>query len=226
MFCQEWALVKNATKTVTIIPLRCRCWTCEECRPGRAAKLIAEAKRGKPNLFVTLTSRRFPGGSPDNAACALVRAFQVARREYLKEHGKHSWPFLAVFEATKQGWPHIHLVARSKWIDQRWLSKRMGELIGSPMVDVRRVKGVKKVVAELCKYIGKDPRRFAGTKRYWRSKDYLLPEEDSEQEEDSPWNFWEIHKFNWQTMIRRFVAEGYTVTMGRREAVLERSKPP
>lgn len=226
MFCAEWALVKNEPSKVTIIPLRCRCWTCDECRPGRAAKLIAEAKQGRPNLFVTLTTRRTPGGCPNRAARRLKRAWTIVRREYLKKHGKHSLPFLVVFEATKHGWPHMHLVARCKWLDQKWLSKRMGQLIGAPMVDVRRINGLKRIVEELCKYVGKDPRRFTGTKRYWRSKDYLYPVDDSDEKESSPWAFWEISKFNWLTEVQYYVGLGFTLTMGRREAVLERCVPP
>ncbi len=134
-----------------------------------------EAKSGNPNLFITLTSRRRPGGSPVAAARALVVAWRRVRREYIKTHGKGSLPVLTVFEATKHGWPHLHIVARCKWIDQAWLSKRMGALIGSPIVDVRRIKGLRQVAAYVSKYVGKNPHRFAGTKRYFASYDFKLP---------------------------------------------------
>ncbi len=198
MFCQEWCLVKSVEPWTTIIPLRCHCWTCPECRPDRIGRLVHEAKSGAPTIFVTLTSRNRGTGSRDAAAQALVRAWRRVRLEYLKKHGKRSLPFLAVFEATKQGWPHLHIVARAKWLDQRWLSKRMGALIGSPIVDVRRVKGLGKVAAYVSKYVGKNPHRFAGVKRYWRSLDYLIPVAEEEDQAPSTKGTWQVVEMNWQ----------------------------
>lgn len=226
MFCSEWALVKDEGAKITIMPLRCKCWTCDVCRPIRAARLVWEAKRGKPNLFVTLTSRRTPGGCPHAAARALSHAWRTVRREYIKEHGKGSLAFLVVFEATKSGWPHLHMVARCKWLSQKWLKKRMGELIDSKHVDVRRIRGLSKVAHYVTKYIGKNPHRFIGTKRYWRSLDYLFPSDEEEDIYDGIWNRWEVERFNWLTTIKYYVDEGYILAMGRHEAVLTRCKPP
>ncbi len=166
MFCSEFALVKYSEPTRLVIPLKCRCWTCDDCRPARKARLEAEARAGAPTLFITLTSRRREGWCPDRAARLLVTAWRTVRAEYLKKHGKDSLHFLAVFEAYDSGWPHLHIVARGGWLDQRWLSKRMGALIGAPIVDVRRVKSPGQIAAYVSKYIGKNPHRFKGVKRY------------------------------------------------------------
>jgi hypothetical protein len=211
MFCAEWALVKTEFRTATVIPLKCKCWTCDECRPGRTRRLVEEAKRGAPTLFITLTSRRRASLTPSQAAQALVAAWRQVRREYIREHGKGSLPFLAVFEATKKGWPHIHIVARAKWLDQRWLSRRMAALNNSPVVDVRRVHGLSKVAAYVSKYIGKNPHRFAGVKRYWRSLDFLLPppEDDGDPWNDVPW--WRVEPRFWLFVAQDLAAEGYQV---------------
>ena len=173
MFCREWSLVKQIDPAISITPLRCKCWTCEECRPMRKARLVREARAGEPNLFWTLTTWRRAGLCPHKAARDLVNAWRQVRSEYIKKHGLGSLPFLAVFEETKAGWPHLHLVGRCRWLDQRWLSKRMRELIQAPVVDVRRARNAQQVVHYITKYIGKNPWRFVGTKRYWRSLDYL-----------------------------------------------------
>jgi hypothetical protein len=83
-------------------------------------------------------------------------------------------PFLAVFEQTKLGWPHLHIVCRVPWIDQRWLSAQMDKAIGAPIVDIRRIANLQELAGYVAKYIGKDPHHFEGTKRYWKSKDYDL----------------------------------------------------
>ena len=226
MLCSEWCLVKRTNPGLTVIPLRCKCWTCEECRPRRAAKLIHEAQAGKPDLFVTLTSPYKPGRCPHMAARALVKAWRTVRREYVREHGKGSLPFLCVFEATKNGWPHIHIVARCKWLSQKWLSKRMGELIGAPIVDVRRIKRSKDVAKYVAKYIGKNTERFEGVKRYWRSLDYLLRDDDPREmfdEGDGPWEKVEAH---WLEMAHELEKGGFVVKIGRYEATAVYRHPP
>lgn len=225
MFCAEWALVKHETDRVTIIPMRCKCWTCDECRPGRKARLIAEAKAGKPNLFITLTTRRTPRGCPHAAARALVKAFRIVRREYIKKHGKGSLPFLTVFEATKRGWPHLHMVARCKWLDQRWLSKRLGELIGAPIVEVTRIKGMSQVADYIAKYIGKNPQRFHGTKRYWRSLDWMFPTADTDEKDPCTITPWQVVERDWLKVIEDYMFGNFDLEMTRHEAVLIRCKP-
>lgn len=202
MFCQEWSLVKSLNAEITVLPLRCKCWHCPECRPRRKAKLIHEAEAGQPTLFITLTSRYREGGDPHAAARDLVKAWRKVRAEHMKVHGKRSLSFLAVFEATANGWPHIHIVARCAWLDQRWLSKRMSALIGAPIVDVRRVDGIKKVAKYVGKYIGKNPEVFEGVKRYWRSLDYLTPEDKEEELDPCNQPTWTIVRQDWVEYIR------------------------
>ncbi len=225
MFCAEWALVKVEFQAATVLPLKCKCWHCDECRPGRTRRLVEEAKAGAPTLFITLTSRRRPSLTPSQAAQALVVCWRRIRREYMAEHGKGSMPFLAVFEATKKGWPHIHIVARAPWLSQKWLKKRMRELHNSPHVDVRRVQGLEKVAAYVSKYVGKNPHRFAGVKRYWRSLDYLLPppEEPYDVWDDCP--SWHVLKRFWLNVAEDLIDAGYRVLWEDREVPPWRSSP-
>jgi len=217
MFCAEWALVKIVVNRATVLPLKCKCWTCEECRPGRTKRLVEEAKSGAPTLFITLTSKRRASLTASQAAVLLAHAWRKLRREYIREHGKGSLAFLAVFEETKRGWPHLHIVARCKWLNQRWLSNRMRDLHDSPVVDVRRVHGTKKVAAYVSKYIGKNPHRFVGVKRYWRSLDYLIrpPPDDDDPWSEVPW--WEVVQRYWFFVAQDLLTEGFQVdTQGAR----------
>lgn len=215
MFCAEWSLVKVKFREATVLPLKCKCWSCDECRPSRTKRLVEEAKRGAPTLFITLTSRRRRGLTPDQAAEKLVAAWRQVRREYIREHGKGSLAFLAVFEKTKKGWPHLHIVARCKWLSQTWLSARMADLIDSPIVDVRRVHGLRKVAAYVTKYISKDPHRFTGVKRYWRSLDYLLPPAEEEEDAWSEVPTWRIVQRFWEFVAADMKTAGWCVNTGR-----------
>lgn len=226
MLCSEKSIVQRSPKEITIAPLRCRCWHCDDCRPLRTQRLIHEARSGKPTIFITLTSRNRPGHSPHAAARALVTAWRRVRLEYIKAHGQGSLPFLAVFEATKKGWPHLHIVARCKWLDQRWLSRRMAGLIGSPVVDVRAIDGVRKIAAYVSKYIGKNPHRFKGVKRYWRSQDYL---DHGIELDAAPGVFpppWEIDRWPMHRIADWYEAQGHAVVRRRHRCVIQLTLPP
>jgi len=226
MLCQSHTLVKNERHQISLYPLRCRCWTCPDCHAARTARLCAEAKQGTPNTFITLTSRRRPEWTAAQAARKLAWAWRIIRAEYLREHGKHSMPFLCVFEKTKRGWPHLHIVARCKWLNQKWLSKRMKQLTDSPIVDVRRVGGAGKVSRYITKYIGKDPYRFPGTKRYWRSQDYLDPSPQEEEAPIIPYFYYETIDEPWRVLAARLESAAGVMTYFRHHAVYQKPVPP
>lgn len=79
-----------------------------------------------------------------------------------------------VFEATQFGWPHLHVLCRSKWMNQAWLSAQMNDLIGSPVVSVERVANKRSTAAYVAKYTGKAPHKFGTCKRYWQSKNWKI----------------------------------------------------
>ena len=226
MFCKDWTLVKRKDPGLAVIPLRCKTWHCDECRPRRTKRLVYEAKSGQPNLFITLTSRRRPGGSPAAAARALARAWRQVRSEYIKAHGKGSLAFLTVFEETRHGWPHLHIVARGKWVDQGWLSKRMGALIASPIVWVKAINGLGQVAAYISKYIAKNPQRFAGTKRYWRSLDFLLPVAGLEAGGAAAEPVWQVVRRHWLTYVMSLAPEFDLIELESNYATLAYRRPP
>lgn len=186
MLCEEWVLVKAAGTTLTAEPLKCRCWTCELCQPLRCSKLKRSGYLGRPDLFLTLTVNPSRYSSQDARARELSRAWRLLRLRAMRRYHYKAMPFLAVFERTKKGEPHLHILLRCKWLDQKWLSAQMQELIGAPIVDVRRVQGAGKIINYIAKYIGKDPHSFLGVKRYWSSRDWELP--DIREERAPPWD--------------------------------------
>lgn len=174
--CREHSLVKHEGKTLTARPLLCKCWHCEYCRPIRYSWLKRDARAGNPNLFVTLTSRVRPGITPDEAARRLVCAWRLVRAAAKRHYPGEKWEFLAVFEQTKQGWPHLHILTRGRWLDQAWLSEKMRRLDDSPVVDVRRIRSQGQVAAYVAKYVSKATAAFRGCKRYFASRGFLSQE--------------------------------------------------
>ena len=154
MLCSEASLVNYGNGKVRAVTLRCRAWTCDLCLPWRKGRLTGLAKDGKPNTFITLTVNPASGIDPEARARALVEAWRIVVRHAKVRYGYKSIPYLAVFEATKNGEPHLHILVRVKWIDQKWLSSQMADLIGAPIVDIRRVYSSGHVAVYLMKVFG------------------------------------------------------------------------
>lgn len=172
-FCESNCILVQYDPGVKINPLKCRRWSCETCHPARCARLRSEAYRGIPNTFITLTVNPEHFKDHHERARRLKLAWTRVRRKAVKSWGNRKIPFLAVFEETASGEPHLHILARSKWIPQDWLSSEMEAEIGAPVVDIRRIHSRKKAAKYVSKYVGKAPEKFHGTKRYWRSLDYM-----------------------------------------------------
>lgn len=224
--CGDASLVNHGVRKVRAVTLRCRAWSCTYCQPWRAGKLIGLAKSGEPDTFITLTVSQAAGTDPDARARALVDAWRVVVRRAKRRYGYASIPYLCVFESTKNGEPHLHILARCKWIDQSWLSDQMRDLIASPVVDIRRVHGGRHVAHYVAKYVGKGPGQFGTCKRYWHTRDYPL-DPKTKKPLDTSWNgHWEIVPEPVCAIALTCWMRGYVVTMEGDQGYFEGRKPP
>lgn len=173
-YCRDTSLVKRLADHREVQPLKCKCWHCELCAPDRQKDLRGLARRGEPNKFLTLTVNPGRYSGPTERAQQLRHAWLLLRRRLRRTRRWRSIPFLAVFERTKRGEAHLHIMLRTPFISQRWISRVMDELIGAPVVDIKMIRDKRRVAAYVAKYIGKDPWKWDGCKRYWRSQDYEL----------------------------------------------------
>lgn len=166
----------------------CAQWSCEICEPENRRKLAQRVFGGLPNAFITLSSNPHWQETPDEAARKLVRLFRLLRQRACRKYQLIRFDFLAVFELTVRGEPHLHVAVRfpehqpyaphdklthlpSALLDlQRWISKVMGELASAPNVRVRDVYDV----GGLAAYMSKGPAKFYGRQRHWSSRQWVL----------------------------------------------------
>ncbi|GAI64862.1 unnamed protein product [marine sediment metagenome] len=147
------------TGRIYIFPLICHKWTCKRCAPLKRWLLIRQIQSGKPNKFITLTWKQCPGDTPREAVILMKKAWpklvQCIRREYGDFQSFLGW------ELTKQGFPHAHILARCGYIPQRWLSAQCDRLMGSPVVDIRKVNDSDHAARYVTKYVTKGAARTA-----------------------------------------------------------------
>lgn len=176
--CGGWSIVKHDSNGTRAITLWCRSWQCADCMPFRLAALKRMATNGNPSTFLTLTVNPATGQSVEDRAQKLVDAMRTMIKRARRKFRKAPIEYLAVFEETKKGEPHLHMLMRAPYVPQRWISEVMNELISAPIVDIRKVHNQRLVAKYVAKYVAKGPKSFGQLKRYWSTKGY-----DQEQRE-------------------------------------------
>lgn len=174
--CGRCTIVKYGSGYREVYRLRCKSWGCDYCQPRRRKRLIREALNGEPNTFITLTLPAHWAEKAEEAVKVLSRAWRLIRKRDARRRKSRPIPFLAVVEKTKAGTPHLHIICRAKWIDQKWLSRCMDEIAEAPIVDVQRIDNLGRVGGYVAKYVTKDSAKVGTNKRYWQSQDYSLEE--------------------------------------------------
>lgn len=167
MVCPDTSIVARLAHEWQARPIYCRRWTCTTCRDIRRRELIRLAIRGKPTRFLTITASVRHFKTPEEAALALRDAWRAYVKAWKKAHPGQKIDYLVVFERTKNGYPHLHILLRSPYLPQQHISRYMQRRINSPVVWIERVLNDDQVARYVSKYIGKDPQKFPGTKRYY-----------------------------------------------------------
>ena len=218
-FCSAITIMTQREGYLTAAPLRCRCWHCEHCQPWRHAELADMARRGRPTTFLTLTVRGGGGADPTENANLIRDAWQKLVRIIKRVYRLERLPFLAIFEEHQSGQPHLHILGRFPFIDQKWLSAAWEGLTGAFKVDIRRVRSMRGVARYVAKYVSKAPKMWAGTKRYWRSQDWLVEPERERPVLDTPMlSFW-VQQSNISMVATSYIQRGWSAcTDGNRWA--------
>lgn len=172
--CGGWSLVRHDASGTRAITLWCRAWSCSDCMPHRLAGLKRLARDGQPTTFLTLTVNPATGQSPEGRARELVDAMRIMLKRAKRKFRKSEIEYLAVFEETKKGEPHLHMLMRAPFVPQKWISATMDELIAAPIVDIRRVTSARLAAQYVAKYVAKGPKSFGSLKRYWATPKYDL----------------------------------------------------
>jgi len=206
--CGGWSIATHRHTGTTAITLWCRSWLCTDCAPKRIAALKHLAMDGQPTTFITLTVNPKRGQSPAERAQELSDAWKVVVKRARRKWTKAPLEYLAVFEETKKGEPHLHILARAPYIPQAWLSEAMNELIAAPIVDIRRVGAVANAARYVAKYVGKGPKAFAALKRYWSSKNYGPKAKEKLKPGDPGYTCWHVYREPLVVLREKFIGWG------------------
>ncbi len=144
--------------------------------PSLAAKALANAwriivKRATREATRDVSKAPFPFGAEPKDGWERHGKTHIPRQVRLEKDGLQ---YLVVIEAHESGWPHLHILARSAWLDFTWLQAQTKDLLDAHRVKIERVWKRSQVNAYVAKYCGKCTHKFGTTKRYWQSQKYEL----------------------------------------------------
>jgi len=167
--CGQLSLVADTSDGRRLaMPIPCRRWDCERCAPRMRKKLRRRLINGEPTALVTLTLRRpEPGGQTAAFHAASIAVHALVKR-IRRAYPLPRFEYALIWERTKKGTPHAHLLIRGPYIPQRWLSRAWSELTGAQIVDIRRVQSRAQVANYVTKYLSKGPQAPPYCKR-WRT---------------------------------------------------------
>lgn len=219
MYCSSTTIVKQFVTHVTVNPLKCRCWHCENCVGDRLAQLAALCRKGRPTTFMTFTIRAVDDDNQAERARLIKWAWTNLRRLICRHYKTTKVPFIAIFEETERGEPHLHVLARMGFVDQKWLSKQWERMTGAFIVDIQAVRSQRGVAKYVAKYVSKAPKMWPGTKRYWRSLDWdMEPAPDEADKPPAMVHWWRVNCEH-IIVVTRYIERGWSaMTDGRRWA--------
>jgi len=105
-----------------------------------------------------------------------------------------SFEYALVWELTKKGTPHCHILIRSGYIPQKWISRQWDHLGIGPIVYIKSVKGNKLHAAHACKYLaksnGQTARSLAPLRLIQLSAGFDLPGKEKSVPQKYPDHVW------------------------------------
>lgn len=220
MYCTQYALVNGKIEQPEATVLKCKCWDCDRCEPGRRKAVFELALAGKPNKFLTLTVNPSVGVDADERAQSLLWAWRILVKRLQRRHHIKRIEYLWIVEATKNNEPHIHILLRAPWIDKQYISDVMKELINAPIVDIQAVSNQRSMAYYVSKYCSKDARKFAGCKRYGYTGGWIVDEDYRNEKEGFKSGEWSRYNKSIREIADIWVSRGYDIEWLEADALI------
>lgn len=121
--------------------------------------------------------------------------------------------YFLVWETTKAGWPHAHILLSAPRVSKHWLSHNWKELTGSYIIDLQPVSNHQRAAGYLTKYLAKNPQVPTGQRRWRRSANFFDRAQEPPQVKLPTLSKWEREPYDQQTLAYKWGSEGYFVQM-------------
>lgn len=123
-------------------------------------------------LTLTCDTKRYD--SPEHAARRMSWALPKLIADMRRWAGDAPVEYLAVWERTRAGWPHLHVLLLAPYIPQRLVSQWWQRLTLSPVVFFTALGGSRSGARYVTKYLTKDPDPYGQGRALRASRGFLV----------------------------------------------------
>lgn len=156
--------------------------------------------------FKLPAERRWTLKTPEGYEYQDITSFRITRNT---EAGKiNRLHYMAFAEETEQKEPHLHILLRTDYIPQSWISQQMKELQNSPIVWIEKIKGPRAAISYVTKYVTEAPAQFGTSKRYWVSRDYQLTKQSQDEVPMFDRKGTRLRQISFSEFVREIVIQG------------------
>lgn len=193
------------------VPITCRRWDCEHCAQTLKRRLMRRLKNSSPNLFITLTTSTRTAQDPTSAYFKANESISLLIKRWRRKFPNERVEYFLVWERTKAGWPHAHVLLSAPRVSKHWLSAQWKDLTGSYIVDLQQVHSHIHAARYLAKYLTKDPQVPAGQRKYRRSAAFFHQPQELSTERLKVVGGWRREPWNETVLFYQWVMSGYMV---------------
>lgn len=137
----------------------------------RLIHLVSEAP---PQRMLTLTAWTKAFDDPQDAARRMARQFPRLIALLRRALPQAPIEYLAVWERTQAGWPHLHVLLRGPYVPHALVSQLWARLMNSPIVHLKRLDDSAAGARYVAKYLTKDPDPFGQGRALRASRGFLV----------------------------------------------------
>lgn len=225
--CGEWSATKYEDGVWVAVPLRCRRWNCPTCARRQKRRFLKSLSETSVDALLTLTCDPKRFRDPTQAFRLMSHQIPNLMKRLRRHFPLAAIDYLVVWEETRRGWPHAHVLMRGPYLPQRLISRLWRELAFSPIVDIRRVHQRREVAAYVGKYLSKQPRVPPGYRRFRSSQTFWAGEPPNRHHRPDGPSLWSLWRKPLYSIVSFWAAFGLDVTMIAGYRVEgRRAKPP
>ena len=142
MSCAVSTLSTRCAGGILLAGCGCGRWSCGDCARYKVRRIVGRIVDGDPCTFMTFGWDTKRPESIERARQVMGEKWGLLVAMIRRRYPDHEFHYFVAVERFQNGYPHFHVLARTGFIDQKWLSKKADALWGAPVVDIRKIRTV------------------------------------------------------------------------------------